>query len=230
MNSSILLYNMKDIVQIRKRAIELRRLGYSYMDVANELKISKTSVSNWVKNVRLTENEKNILQKNLKGKIERGRMKASISIRSRKVFKEKVAYENAEKDFKKYLQDSLFMLGLGICWSHASKRPNSFQFTSSDQSIVKIILLWAEKYLDLSNKSPKYRVFIDISCKNQDCEQFWSRVVGLSAELFQKTMYLRSQSVKRSREYKGSLAIVISNIDVVRKIIAWQKLAMRYYS
>ena len=52
---------MKDIVQMNSQAIELRRQGYSYSDISKKLKVSKTSISNWVRNVRLTENEKNNL-------------------------------------------------------------------------------------------------------------------------------------------------------------------------
>ncbi len=230
MNSSILLYNMKDNVQSSKKAIELRRLGLSYADISIELKVSKTSVSNWVKNVRLTESEKINLQKNLKSKMERGRMKASISIRSKKVFKEKVAYENAEKEFQKHVKDPFFMLGLGIYGFHSQKKANSFQFMSSDLPRVKTMLAWMEKYLNLSLKIPKYRLFINFTHEKMECEQYWAKNLDISSELFQKTIYLRSQKHKEDREYKGSLAIIVPKIEVIRKVIAWQKLAMRYYS
>ena len=38
MNSSILLYNMNSNVQYSKKAIELRRLGFSYTDISTELR------------------------------------------------------------------------------------------------------------------------------------------------------------------------------------------------
>ena len=109
-------------VQMNKKAIELRRLGYSYSDISKELKVSKASISNWVKNVRLTESEKIVLEKNIKNKIKRGRMNSSIAMRSRKIFKEKIAYENAEKEFAKFSKEPLFMLGLGLYWAHGLKK------------------------------------------------------------------------------------------------------------
>jgi transcriptional regulator with XRE-family HTH domain len=224
---------MIDTVQMSKKAIELRRLGLSYSDIAKQLKVSKTSVSNWVKNVRLTEGEKINLQKNLKGKVGRGRMMASISIRSKKVFKEKVAYEKAEKDFAIFNRDPIFILGLGLCLSHGLKNGpktvGSFQFVSSDQYIIKIILNWMDKYLNFPKKSIKYKLFIDILQKNNNFEQVWSKITGVPVTSFGKTAYLNSRKARKDKEYKGSLAIIISRVEVIRRVIAWQKLAIRYY-
>lgn len=219
---------MNQNVQFVTKSIELRRLGYSYSDIARELKISKASVCGWVKNVRLTETEKLRLQKNLKSKMERGRLKASIAIRSKNVFKEKVVYENAEKEFEKFIKDPLFMLGIGLCSAHGLKKGNNFQFVSPSPAIARIILMWVEKYLNLSKNTPKYRIFVATSHKNNECEQFWARNLGISPTVFQKTMYL-PQNNKKGREYNGSLTLTISRIEVVRKVIAWQKLIMRYY-
>ena len=52
-------------VQFSKKAIELRRSGYSYTDIARELKVSRASVCAWVKHVKLTEAERQHLRKNL---------------------------------------------------------------------------------------------------------------------------------------------------------------------
>ncbi|MDP3962445.1 MAG: helix-turn-helix domain-containing protein [bacterium] len=221
---------MKDIVQTGKEAIELRRSGLSYSDIASELKVSKTSVSNWVKNVRLTEGERNILEKNLKSKIDRGRMKASVSNRARKIFKEKVAYDDAEKEFQKYSKDPLFMIGVGLYWSNGLKEGSRFQFMSSDPAMMKIIIAWMEKYLGFSRKGARYRLFLNITHESKECEQYWARNLNIPQESFQKTSYFRSQKHKQSREYNGSLAVIVTRVNVVRRVIAWQKLAMRYYS
>jgi predicted transcriptional regulator len=172
-----------------KKAIELRRTGLSYADIAKQLKVSRSAVCVWVKNLRLTETEKAQLQKNLKAKIERGRMRASITIRSRKVFKEKTIYEEVERGFEKKSKDPLFMFGMGL-WGTLPMRKGGFslQFTTSNSEIMNIMTIWVEKYLDIPKKSLKFR------------------------------------------NYKGSKAIIITKVDYIRKIIAWQKLIMRYHS
>lgn len=172
-----------------KKAIELRRAGLSYTDIGKELKVSRAAVCGWVKSVRLTETEKAFLKKNLAIKMERGRMRALISIRSRKVFKEKIIYEEAEKDFDKKTKDPFFMLGLGLWGTPTQKKSNfSLQFTSSNQEIMKLMATWMEKYLNIPKKDLKYR------------------------------------------RYKDSAALVLSKADPIRRVIAWQKLTIGYYS
>ena len=217
-------------VQMSKRAIELRKLGYSYTDIIKELKVSRASVSNWVKNIRLTENEKINLDKNLKNKIKRGRMNSSIAVRSKKIFKEKIAYDNALKEYEKFSKEPFFMLGLGLYLAHGLKRGNSLQFTNQNPFILRIILQWMKKYLNLSKNTIKYRLFINISHRNGNYEDIWSKNMDIPLNLFQKTMYLKSIKSIKDREYKGSLTITVSRIDLFRKVIAWQKILMGYYA
>lgn len=193
MNSGIVVYNTNMSVQNVNKAIELRRSGYSYADIAKELGVSKASVCGWVKNVRLTEAEKLHLNKNITRKIEKGRMMASITIRSRKVYKEKVAYDDAEKEFKKLMMDSQFMLGIGLCSTSGLKKGNSLQFSSPDPVILKIMTNWLEKYLKVPKNIIKYRI------------------------------------IGKNKEHRGYSCVVVSRIEVIRKVIAWQKLTMRYY-
>ena len=221
---------MKDIVQMNSQAIELRRQGYSYSDISKKLKVSKTSISNWVRNVRLTENEKNNLENSLKMKRQRSRMQASISIKAKKVFKERVAYDNAEKDFKKFISDPFFTLGLGLYWQHGLKRGNYFQFTSSELNSIRIMIAWIEKYINFHKSKAKYRLFTHFSQKEKENEDYWAQIIGVSRDLFLKTIYSRAISRKDDREYKGSIAVIITRIAVLRMVIAWQKLAMRYYT
>jgi hypothetical protein len=160
MNSDILVHAMNSIVHNEKKAIELRRRGLSYTDIAKELKVSRTSVCLWVKNVKLTEVERLHLQKNIRAKMERGRMMASISLRSRKVFKEKIVYEQAEGEFEKKAKDPFFMLGIGLWGTPPHKKGYfSLQFTSANPEIMKIMASWVEKYLEIPKKAIKYRVY-----------------------------------------------------------------------
>lgn len=221
---------MIDIVQTGKKAIELRRLGNSYSDIAKGLKISKSSVANILKNIKLTEDEKKNLERNLKNKIERGRMKASISIRSRKIFLEKIAYEKAEKEFLKFSKDPLFFLGLGFYVVHGLKKGSYFQFSSSNPFILKIMVKWIEKYLNLSKNSLKYKLFVDFYHKSDNFEDFWAKLLGVYNKSFKETVYLDSRSPRKDKEYRGSLSIIVTNIAIFRTVMSWQKLLIGYYT
>lgn len=184
---------MKTTVQNQRGAITLRREGYSYTEIASTLKVSRASVCGWVKNVRLTEAEKALLAKNIKNRIDRGRLKARVTLHSQKVFKEKAAYEAAEREFQKMCKDPFFIYGMGL-WGHEKpkKERTSFTYTASGEKNLQIMLKWMEKYLEIPAKMQKIRVY----------------------------------KGKRGEAY----SFTISKIRLVRRILAWQKLTMLYYS
>lgn len=55
---------MKKKIQEYEKAIELRKQGMSTPKIAKELKVSKSSVFGWVKNVEITQEQRNELFKN----------------------------------------------------------------------------------------------------------------------------------------------------------------------
>jgi predicted transcriptional regulator len=222
---------MKTTVQNEKKAVELRREGKSYSDIAKQLKVSRSSVCNWVKNVRLTEAEKLLLHKNIEAKKGRGRMMASMTIRTRKVYKEKVAYDEAEREFTKLSKDPFFMFVLGLTGPEKSKKGYStFQFTTSDPRNMKLIMKWLRKYLKVGDSSIHFRLSVAATHKHSDLEAFWMKNVPFSRESLHKTVVLKQKKGETDREYHGSLSLFLSRIEPIRKIIAWQKLTMLYYS
>jgi predicted transcriptional regulator len=193
MNSDIIVYAMDISVQFQKKAIELRREGNSYTDIAKHLRVSRSAVCGWVKNVRLTEAEKHLLETKLQTKRDKGKLHRSVTLRAQKVYKEKVAYEDAEKEFAKLSKDPFFMLGMGL-WGIEKPKKNrtSFTFTTSVPENMAIIQKWLHKYLGIPSKSLKIRV---LKIKSGESSSF-----------------------------------TLSKIGPVRRIIAWQKLTMLYYS
>jgi hypothetical protein len=184
-------------VQNQKEAVILRRQGFSYTDISKRLKVSRASVCNWVKNIKLTEQERSLLQKNNKNKSERGRMRARITIQGRRVFKEKNIYETAEKEFPKMAKDPFFMFGLGL-WGFERHQKNrtSFTFTTPTHENMTVMLQWLKNYLQISEKTLKIRVI----------------------------KHSKASNASESR------SITITKILAVRRLLAWQKLTMLYYS
>jgi len=48
-------------VQEKEMAVKLRRDGYSYNDILGVVSVAKSTLSNWLKDLPLTENEKKML-------------------------------------------------------------------------------------------------------------------------------------------------------------------------
>jgi hypothetical protein len=179
---------MKSYVQIRDKAIFLRKNGASYTEIERELNISRGTLSKWLKKIPLASSQNNELKKRVVVKMARGRMNALVVNKSKRVYREKTIYEGAEKEFQEYVKDPLFVTGISLYLAKGSKNDNAFRFMSFDENMIILMKKWAIKYLGLE------------------------------------------EGIVKTRKFGNSTILSISGINNFRKMKAWQKLLIQYYS
>lgn len=208
----------------------MRIAGYSYSEIMGELHVPKSTLSNWLKDMPLSEQQTNLLKVRLVSKVSKGRLRASVALRSARVFRETKAFDEAIISFEKYSHNPFFTLGVGLYWAEGGKKSGYFQFTNSDPDMVVIMLNWMEKFLGISRNDAKYRLFIHSPYRNERCEEYWASVMGVNLSLFYETIYKSTQyDIKKNLEYKGCIRVTVTKIELLRKVTAWQKLLIKYY-
>jgi hypothetical protein len=217
-------------LESKYKAFELRRAGLSYKEIRAIIPVSKSTLSNWVSGLKLTEEEKLRLEKNVSKGRDYSRYMAGLTNTRKRIEREKVVKDEAEKEFELYKTNVLFFTGIALYWAEGGKKSKSFQFVNSDPEMIVLIIKWMEKFLKISKKTIKYRLYIHKPYANEKCEEFWALRIGISTSEFQKTVYKPTiHNVKKNIEYKGCFALVINSVDLFRKIMTWQKLLIEYY-
>jgi hypothetical protein len=245
---------MKDMVQKKYKALNLRKLGLSYSEISAEIGVPKATVASWVQWAPLTEYQKTLLAGRLKLKQRKGRFAAGIALKARRIYREKAAYDQAEGEFKTLIADplfgSFFVYGLGLYSGKTiakdetktgGKNSSNFQFTTADPEKARLMMQWVKRYLKMwcskEESNPKsgiqsiqLRVFAHEPYRNSNLEAFWSRTMAVPLDRFKKTIYTpKSSFYKKKSDYRGSLAITLSSIQALRTVLAWQKLLIKYY-
>lgn len=211
-------------------AIELRKQGLSYKEILKRVNVAKSSLSGWLKYLDLTDVQLKKLEQKVKIGQDQGRIKSSLANRQKRFEREAKVLEVAKMDFEKYVSDNFFTLGVALYWAEGSKRTTNFQFINSDPDIIKLMIRWCEKYMDVKKEDLKIRLFMHEVYANEDCEGFWEQITGISKALFQKTIYKPTRlSFKKNPNYKGCLRITINRIESLRKVLAWKNLVVGYY-
>jgi len=218
-------------VQLKNMAINLRKEGRSYNEIMNELHVAKSTLSGWLSDITLTDQQNIDLNNRLKDRVARGRLKTGIALRAKRIVRENRVYSEAEKEFKEYIKDPFFSVGILLYWAEGAKKNNFFAFINSDPNMVNLMLKWVKKYFHSEAALLNYRLFIHFPYKNENCEEYWARFLNVSPENFYKTIYKPTPyTVKKNIGYKGCIRMTITRIDVLRKMIAWQKLLITYYN
>lgn len=179
---------MKHSLQNSKKAREMRLFGLSLSEIHKETSIPISTLSSWLGDITLNEAQSASLKERVSSSMKRGRFNSSIAIRSKRVFQEKKAFDEAEREFSTHSNDPFFMTGLSLYWASGARKGSSFQFSNSDKSMISVMNVWIKKYLDVDD------------------------------------------SLIRHKKYNGYSRIVICRISALRKMVAWQKLLIQYYS
>lgn len=194
----------------------LRKKGYSYKEILNEVPVAKSSLSLWLKDFPLTKDEKKVLKKRTDSNISRGRIKAAAAHRKSRLKRETEQFLVAKRLFAKYSNDTLFHTGVSLYWAEGAKRSSMFMFINSDIEMVEIMLLWIEKFTDYSRKDLGYRLFVHQAYAHKDYEQWWMKTLCVSKENLKKTVYKPSKFDTQKRVgYKGCIRVEVPKSSVL---------------
>lgn len=204
--------------QLRQRAISLRMKNQlSYSEIKRRLKVSKSTLSYWLREFPLNHKKVLELQRNGWKKGEAGREKFRISMRKKREEKILNAYNKQKKKFIKISEKMLFAAGLILYASEGDKKNNSrLVVANTDPLIIKFFIYWAKHFLKISSKEIRIQLHL---YENMDIEaekKFWSNNLRVNSEQFYRPTIRKlkksSFSYKESNRH-GTCSVYILGVD-----------------
>lgn len=222
---------MKKLVHEKKKAIELRKRGLSYNEILRQVPVAKSSLSLWLKDLPLTQAEKEVLRKRKDSNISTGRIRAASELRKRRLEREKVWMEEAKSIFDRYASDPQFHAGIVMYWAEGSKTDKRWSIINTDADVIDLMVKWLRTYLNVPGDDIQYRLFIHRPYADLRCEDWWRKRLGVSQERFQKTVYKETQhKTKKKAGHHGCLRIEVSkSTKIFWMMKVFRNLAVEYY-
>lgn len=205
----------------RNKAIELRRNGYAIKKIATEIGVAKSSVSLWVRNVKLTDEQ----TKNLKSlpfttnaieKRRNSRLKNELA-------KRQVVISQAKSEIINIDNYNLWLIGVMLYWAEGGKTQRMVRFSNGDPKMIKIIM----KFFKIICKVPpeKFRGYIHIhqGLDSNLAEKYWASVSGISLNQFFKTYKKPNKSSQNKKDTlpNGVLDVYVLDTNLFYKIQGW---------
>ena len=207
---------------MKERAIRLRKRGYSLKEIAGQLKIMKSTVSLWVRNIDLNE----IAKARLLTKIKAGQFAAGESKRKKVRNQMEDYYRSATTALKGRKLDDISskLLCAMIYWCEGAKNHYAgVRFTNSDPNLIKSFLHLLRKSFVIDEK--KFRVCIHLHKYHDPAKQldFWSQITNIKKSQFIKP-YQKPNTGKRIREgYQGCATIYYHSNDLARRLLMFAR-------
>lgn len=206
----------------REKAIDLRRKGYSVSEISDKLSVSNGSISNWVKNVVLTEKQKLFLKnKSYTQEVIEKRRLTRIRNESRK--RESIILKHSN-EISKIDKNMLKMIGIALYWGEGAKTMNGMaRISNSDPSLIKIGMRFFREICEVDNSKFRAHIHIHSIDAVMSAEKYWSDVTGIPISQFYKTYHIKSKSSKNTKNNLkyGTLDIGVCDTSLLLRIIGW---------
>lgn len=211
-------------VQEKFDVISLRREGYTYKKIMEAVpNVSKSTLSKWCNSIELTPAQYVKLKKNMQIGRNSGLFNTIIRNRSNREKRDGAIRQAAREEFKIYCKDALFALGVALYWAEGTKKSRRFQFNNSDYRLIKIMILWTNRYLGISKRDLIFRLYLHKVYEVEDSKGFWSKIIGVPRTSFLKAVYKSTiHRVKKNLDYRGCMRLEARKVTPWIKVDEWQ--------
>ena len=203
----------------KNKAILLRKEGYSLGEISRSIKVSKSSVSLWTRDVKLSPKAKKIIESKLTSG-QKMAVKAHYEITRRK---EELARDYAFNLVNKIKIDkNLAQLICSLLYAcEGSKGPRSvLSFTNSDPKMIATFLKMFRMGFGVDES--KFQVCVHLHDYHDEEKQlnFWSKTARIPREHFMRPYRKPHTGVNKKEGYEGCVRVNYYDISLRRKLLA----------
>jgi transcriptional regulator with XRE-family HTH domain len=200
----------------RSHACRLRReQGLSVKELARLLRVSPSSVSLWVRDIELTEEQRKELQS-------RSSRAATASIVASALSRRVEAQGRGRRKAK--LEDPLHIAGCMLFWAEGSRNRNVVEFVNSDPAMVVFFGRFLRVCFDVPDAKMRIKcnLFADHLERQHEVEQHWLDILELPRScLCKSSVNVYSKYSKKTRRNKlpyGTCRIAVHDTQLVQHI------------
>lgn len=205
----------------KQQAITLRLLGYSVKSIAKELHAAQSSVSLWVREVKLTEMQTQHLRANTHTqevieKRRQARLKSELA-------KRRFFIEAAKKEVGLINKRELQLIGAALYWAEGAKKQSTVQFSNGDPNMIMVMMRLFRDIFHVDESKLRGCIHIHEHLDVEAAEKYWQTVTGISASKFYKTYNKPNKSSKGTRNSLpyGVCDIYVHDVRVMHSIKGW---------
>ncbi len=204
-----------------EQAVELRKRGFTYDEIAKIVTVSKSTVSNWLSRETWSIQVKDDNQKRA-AKDNRKRILLLNKARSNQF---KKLYAEAERsaviEFRHYKNSPLFIAGLMLYVGQGdSSDDHIVRITTSHADIHCIFIKFATEYLGVPKEKIRFWILLYPDLDEKKCTKAWVQKLGIPASQFHKHQVIEGRSKKHTLHY-GVGNTLIGGTVYMKKIRKW---------
>lgn len=204
--------------QLRQKALDLRlKQELSYGAITKRLKVAKSTLSYWLKDLPLSEEKiLELRRKNWKAG-ESSRERFRLTMRKRKEEKAFKIYEQEKRNFKNLSPKSLWIAGLMLYLGEGDKKNTArIGLANTDVWVIQFFLRWLVKFMGVRKNEIRIELHLYENMNIAKEEKFWQDKLGFSRSQLYKTQVrkLKPGSFSYSESFRhGTCSLLVSGTE-----------------
>lgn len=216
--------------ELKRRAIGLRRKGYSYPMIEKVLSIPRATLSGWLSGLCLSARVKCVLLKRKKQNLLVVREKARVVLQKNRQVASHDRDLKVVEDYKNFGLDIrakellLAMLYLG----EGFKRVSVVGLGNSNPDICKMFIRLLKDIYNVSDEKFRCYLHLRMDQNSEKEKKYWSKKLEISEQLFRKTQFdRRTRNSKTWSSYHGVCSVYCYDAVIEKRVTALQKFLVK---
>ncbi len=185
----------------RQRARELRAQGWTLQEIADELGVSRSSVSVWVRDVEF---EREPRKRSVGQQRFGASRRAPNKLRRQKLEQIQRLLDEGEETIGELSERDLLIAGVALYAGEGAKTDGAVGFANSDPRFIAFFCRWLRHFFDIDESRLRLRLYLHEEQDLQAANDYWSQVTGIPLEQFGKPYRAPNRrSVRRTKHPYG---------------------------
>jgi hypothetical protein len=213
-------------LNIKQKAIYYRNKGYSYNMISQRLEVSKSTLSDWLKELPYHPNAK-VIKRIKEGPAKSGQIRHNQKVAN--ILKMK---RFARKELGELTKRDLWLLGIGLYLGEGSKSSNgTIRVINSNPDIVVLAIKWFKDICGLTIKNFNLALHLYPDNNIKKSIDFWSKITGIPKDQFGKTQIdirIKKSIIRKNKLPNGTAHLTIKSngnpkfgVTLQRRILGW---------
>jgi predicted transcriptional regulator len=202
--------------EIRQQARTLRQEGVSVRTIAKTLSVSTGSVSEWVRDIVLSEEQILALKES---QSRYANQLAGSRVNQEKSLAKRISYQQTGREKVKEHRP-LHLIGCMLYWAEGAKTRNGIYFANSDPNMTLLFMRFLREELNVRDESVK----LLIHCHSSDpaeihrIEQYWANLLRLPLSALNKTQIKKGSNTRKNILENGVCSIRVYSTELTHHI------------
>ena len=214
----------------KKEVIRLRKLGKSYNEIRRQIRIPKSTLSEWLGKRRWSKKIYRILAKKaeLTGAVHLHKLDKIRGRHLRRVYEE--ARREAKEEFGYLKLHPLFIAGISIYWGEGDRSSKSgVRLSNVDPRMIRLFARFLREVCGIPSEKIRAYILTYPDLDEKICRGFWIKHSGLLENNFNKCVTIKGRH-KTRRIQHGVCTVGTSSAYLKEKLRIWLELLPKEFS